>query len=43
MPKEICKANENLYVLYWLRFRLFLDSIDSFFSYPNIIHWNDKA
>ena len=38
---EICNTNDNLYVLYQLLFRLFLDNIDSFFFYPDSFSKNN--
>ena len=43
MPVEICKVDENLYVLYWLRFKPFFDSVISFLFYLDTIHEDDKA
>ena len=43
MPIEICKVDENLYVLYWLRFRPFFDSVNLFLSHPNTIRGDNGA
>ena len=43
MPVEICEANKNLYVIYWLKFRPFLDNVNFFLIYPDTIYRNNKA
>ena len=42
-PVEIAKADDNLYVSYWLRFKPLLDSVNSFLFYLNTIPGDDKA
>ena len=42
MPVEIYKANENLYILYWLGYKPFFDSVDSFFFHLDFIYKNNK-
>ena len=43
MPVEIGKANENLYILYWLRFKPLFDNVNSFLFHLDTIPGDDKA